>query len=303
VKVSPFSSADIRRYYDRNTGAFVRHGQGGALGAIHRAVWGPGVADRAQAFRFVEDRIVAAIDSLALDGPAHVVDLGCGIGASLAYIAQQRPVRGTGITLSPVQAQLGAARVAAAHLADRLRIVEGDYCALPPDLEPADVAYAIESFVHGPSPERFFAEAARILRPGGLLLICDDMRGDANAGRHPHGDPGDAAAARVIARFTRGWHVNSLLTRDELVAQARAAGFTHESTTDLTPFLELGRARDRAIALLAGATGWLVGGSASRQPPRTDWLSTRLAPLVGGAALQTALSHRWLTYDLAAFRR
>ena len=72
----------MRAYYDANTDAFVRHGQGGALGAIHRAVWGPGVVTREQAFRYVEDLIAGEIERSTLDRPAQVVDLGCGVGAS-----------------------------------------------------------------------------------------------------------------------------------------------------------------------------------------------------------------------------
>jgi cyclopropane fatty-acyl-phospholipid synthase-like methyltransferase len=270
-----FSTTDVRAYYDGNTRAFVRFGHGRASGAIHRAVWGPGVRTRAAALHYVDDLIAARLG----DGRLHVLDLGCGVGASLVYLAQQRDIRGTGVTLSPLQAQLGRERLGAMGLADRVRIIEGDYGALP-ELEPVDLAYAIESFVHGPSPDRFFAEAARVLRPGGLLIVCDDVRGD----------DGGRAAQRAIDRFTRGWHVNSLLTPQDLRARAQAAGLAQLSTQDLTGWLELRRPRDRAIAALAALTAWL---------PR---LPTRLAPLIGGSALQTALGHRWIEYHFTVFR-
>lgn len=277
-----FSPADIRRYYDRNTPAFVRLGQGAGAGAIHRAVWGPGVAAREAAFHFVEERIAEALGPLAVGhAPLHVVDLGCGIGASLCYLASRLPIRGTGITISPVQAELAGQRIRSLGLAGQVSVIEGDYTALPSTLRDADAAYAIESFVHGPSPERFFAEAARILRPGGLLMVCDDVRREST----------DPRAARVVAQFRRGWHVNSLLTASELRQTAAGAGFTHVATTDLTPFLDLRRPRDRAIAVLARLFGALPG------------LSTRMAPLIGGHALQTGLLRGWIGYDFTVFRR
>lgn len=183
-----FDASDIRRYYDRQTAGFVALGQGGAEGAIHRAVWGPGVTTREQAFRYVEDRIAEVLAGRAggpavgpgwasggpsgglrwasggKDGdaegvePPHVVDLGCGVGGSLCYLAGRLPIRATGITLSPVQARLAADRVRAAGLADRVTCIEGDYTRLPGGVAPADLAFAIESFVHGPSPARFFTE-------------------------------------------------------------------------------------------------------------------------------------------------
>jgi len=277
--MSRFDVAQVRRYYDEQTRAFVAYGQGGGVGAIHRAVWGPGVTTRSDAFHYVEDRIV---EWLRESGSApHVVDLGCGVCASLGYIAQHVPMRGTGVTLSPVQAQLGTERLRAQGLSTRIACVEGDYTQLPPDIETADLAFAVESFVHGPSPERFFAEAARLIRPGGLLVICDDLRRETS----------DPKAARAFDRFARGWHINSLLTRETLQELASDAGFVHEETTDLTPWLELGRPRDRLVAALVAVFGWL---------PLEE---SRFGMLAGGSALQTCLQRGWIGYDLVRFRR
>ena len=279
-----FDPADIRRYYDRHTRAFLRFGQGGGAGVIHRAVWGPGVTTRLEAFHYVDDRIADLARSLlsSASGPLHLVDLGCGVGATLCYLAGRLPaIRGTGVTLSPVQARLAADRIRAEGLQDRVVCLEGDYTSLPASIAPADFAYAIESFVHGPSPGRFFAECRRLVRPGGLLVIVDDIRRPTTG----------AGAARAIDRFCRGWHVNTLLTRDDLQAMARQAGFAHESTTDLSSMLEIQRARDRAIDLLARTTDWIrIGGD-------------RFGYLTGGAALQQCLARGWVGYDVAVFRR
>ncbi len=293
----PFDATAVGHYYDRHTPAFVRFGQGGNSGAIHRAVWGRGVATREEAFRYVDDQIANLVRSLigasepssaaenvarAREGVrAHVVDLGCGVGASLCYLVERLPIRGTGITLSSVQARLSTERASARALSDRVTCIEGDYGDLPPAVESADLAYAIESFVHSPAPDRFFAECRRLVRPGGLLVICDDVRRSTL----------EAAAARAIDRFCRGWHVNALLHQDELRMLARSADFEHESTVDLTSALELGRARDRAISLLGTVCDWF-----SISAPRFDYL-------LGGAALQQCLARGWVGYELSVFRR
>lgn len=277
-----FDARRIRHYYDRHTPAFVSFGQGGEIGAIHRAVWGPAVTDRTQAFHYVEDRIAAVLEGL--DGsarPLHVVDLGCGVGGSLCYLAEGRSIRGTGITLSPAQAALAQVRIAQRGLADRVVCREGDFSSLPADIGPADLAFAIESFVHAADPAGFFAECARLVRPGGALIICDDvLRTTA-----------DARAHACVERFCRGWHVNTLLTHAELSAHASEAGFATTNVENLTPHLELGRPRDRLIAALVAAARWLPG----RWP--------RLDPLLGGAALQTCLTKGWIGYELSVFRR
>jgi len=277
-----FDPAQVRDYYDRHTGAFVSHGQGGEAGAIHRAVWGPGVSHRAQAFHYVEDRIAALIHAdPPLDGRSpHIVDLGCGVAGSACYLAARLPVRVTGITLSPVQARRAQARIRAAGVSDRVVCIEGDYNDLPPDVGIADLAYAIESFVHGPAPERFFAQCRRLLRPGGVLVICDDFR-RATA---------DPRAERAIDRFCRGWHVNALLDREALATLARNHGFAHESTEDLTSRLELGRVRDRLLSAVLPLLNLLPLAAG-----RFDYVS-------GGNALQECLTEGWLGYDLATFR-
>jgi SAM-dependent methyltransferase len=272
----------VRRYYDRHTAAFVSHGQRGSDGAIHRAVWGPGTRTRVRAFRYVEDRIAELLRGLVPSrGTLNVVDLGCGVGTSLCYLAASLPIRGIGITLSPIQARLAAQRVADAGFGDRVRCVEGDYCDLPQDVGPADLAYGIESFVHVQDPARFFFECGRLVRPGGLLLICDDFRRPTD----------DSAAAATIERFRRGWHVNTLLDRDEFRSLANAHGFEHEETTDLSGYLELGRLRDRFAAVLLALAQWVpIDG-------------TRIDYLEGGRALQTSLARGWIGYDFVILRR
>lgn len=277
--MSRFETSRIRQYYDRHTPAFVAFGQGG--GAIHRAVWGPGITGREQAFHYVEDQIAALVRAQAGTATPHVVDLGCGVGASLAYLAERLPIRGTGITLSPVQARVATERLAQAGLSTRVACLEGDYTHLPASIATADAAYAIEAFVHGPDPEAFFAQCRRLIRPGGLLIICDDFtRGSS-----------DPSAGRTLDRFARGWHINTLLTAEALRALAAGAGFAHVSTSDLTPHLELQRPRDRAIDLAVALFGWL---------PLDN---TRFGHLIGGSALQRGLARGWLGYDFTVFRK
>ena len=275
-----FDTDQVRNYYDRHTSRFVSFGRGGSVGAIHRPVWGPGVESREAAFHYVDDRIAEVIERMPAGiDPLHVVDLGCGVGASLCYLAGRHArIRGTGVTLSPVQARLASERVLQAGLADRVLCVEASYENLPPVIAPAVVAYAIESFAHATAPERFFAECGRLVKPGGALVICDDFR-RAAAGRR---------AERTVDRFTRGWHLNSLLPQDRVRELASAAGFSLESWTDLSPYLERPSVRDR---LVNASLGWLP---LDRTP---------LGPVLGGTALVTCVANGWTGYELLVFRR
>jgi cyclopropane fatty-acyl-phospholipid synthase-like methyltransferase len=273
-----FDAADIKRYYDRHTASFVRFGQGRA--SIHRAVWGADTRTQDQAFHYVDDRIATLARRIEPLSGAHIVDLGCGVGASLCYLAERLPVRGTGITLSPAQAKMARQLIAGANLSERVECLEGDFTDLPPTIKPADLAYAIESFVHGPAPERFFTQSHKILKPGGCLVICDDVRA---------GVP-SPESTKTVEEFTRGWHINTLLDRETMIGMARDANFEHESVVDLTPMLDLGRARDRAIAVAVTLLKWL------------PYAGDRYDYVIGGNALQTCLAKGWIRYELNVFR-
>jgi len=277
-----FDLSRVRHYYDRHTPAFVAFGEGRHSGAIHRAVWAPGVGSADEAIHYVDDQIAATIRALTpLGDTLHVVDLGCGVAASLIRLADHLAIRGTGVTLSPVQARIAAQKISAAGLATRLQCIEADFCALPATVERADAAFAIESFVHVGDVPRFFEQCRDLIRPGGLLIICDDFRSMT----------ADQTAQQTIERFREGWHVNTLLTVDELRDRARAAGFAHESTQDLSPYLRIGRPRDRLIGAFLGILEWLPVDA------------RRFDDLSGGHALQTCLRQGWIQYQLVVLMR
>ena len=274
--------AEVRRYYDRNTPAFVAYGQGRRVGAIHRAVWGPGVTGMDEAFHYIEAQIARTLtERLAGIRTPHVLDLGCGVGASILYLAGRLPLKGTAITISPVQARMATRRTEDAGLSGRVQVLEADFGRLPASVVAVDAAYAIEAFVHAPDASAFFSESARVINPGGLLIICDDVERPST----------DSAAHRAIARFKRGWKVNTLVTSDQLRGLAAAAGFDLESVTDLTPYLDLHRIRDRVVDAALAVLDWL------------PLERTRFGHLVGGRALQECLSRGWVGYELAVFRR
>jgi cyclopropane fatty-acyl-phospholipid synthase-like methyltransferase len=269
----------VRRYYDKNATVFERLGQGGA--SIHRAVWAPGVTTRAAAMHHVDELLLGMLDG---DRPT-VVDLGCGLGASLLYLAERVDIVGEGITISPRQAARASELVAAAGAGDRVRCREGNYLAVPADLAAtADLTFSIEAFVHSPDADGYFREAARTLRPGGRLVVCDDFL----ASSEP---PASARGARWLAEFRSGWHVGSLLTVAQVSAIAAGHGLHLVRDQDLTPYLELRRPRDRVITAL-------VALGRPLRPGNEYWLS-----LLGGNALQLALTHGLLHYRFLEFRR
>lgn len=107
----------------------------------------------------------------ALPANGTVVDLGCGPGGLFAPLRQHHPqVRIIGVELQP--AMLKAAHGAAHD--HRAEIVEADLAApLPLPDASADAVVAAMVLHELPDPTPVLAEAFRILRPGGVLLVYD----------------------------------------------------------------------------------------------------------------------------------
>ena len=256
----------VRDYYDSNTWKFLLSG---SERAIHRELWGPGVATRGEA---VHHAHALLLDELG-PGDRRVLDLGCGVGTAALYLARRRAVQVVGVTISPVQVRLADRYAARGAQRGDVRFVAADFTALPADLTGFDLAFAIEAFVHAVSAAAFFDGAARALRPGGALVIIDDVR---------PGDRDDPA----LDDFRAGWHAPSVLPVAEIEALAGGAGLVPVASTDLSDLQRLGRPRDRVIhaALpllrrMAGRSVWaqsLVGGDALQHCHRAGLLQYRL---------------------------
>jgi len=260
----------VSRYYDANTRAFLARGQGGGEGALHRAVWGEGVLNRSSAFHFVHELILKEIGALAASRP-RVLDLGCGVGASLLYLLGRCDAEGFGITLSGEQYELARKRGNAGWL-------RGDFCsdALPLAI---DLAYGIESFVNARDARAFFENVAASLRPGGRLVLVDDFLAK------------DATDQTPIRDFAWGWHAASLLAPRDVDRVAAASALALVSDRNLTPHLALDRPRDRALALFLP----LLRPFLSDRP--------RVRSLVGGNALRKCLKQGFIEYRFRVWEK
>jgi ubiquinone/menaquinone biosynthesis C-methylase UbiE len=112
--------------------------------------------------------LAARVAARVVRSPHRVLDVGCGIGGSTGALQQrwqQAVLVGVGIS----RPQLAHARTACAGA----RFVCADAVALPFANAAFDAVIAIESALHFDPRTRFFAEARRVLAPGGTLALSD----------------------------------------------------------------------------------------------------------------------------------
>ncbi len=167
------------------------------------------------------------VERLAADLPAggDILDVGNGLGAqdpTIASVAKPRSLTALNITLSQLLA--GRDRLAEAGA----QPVNADATRLPIRDASMDGIISVEAAFHFPSRARFFAEALRVLRPGGVLTMSDIP-----TQRSPQG-PVELVSALMQLRVW-GLGVHAAATADEIADAARGAGFVDVRTELVGP--------------------------------------------------------------------
>lgn len=193
---------------------------------------------------------------LALDGSEHALDVGTGAGA-------------LAIALAPLVAEVVGVDVDAELLDEARRrsppataYLEADAVALPFDAGAFDLVGSAGMLHHMPHPDRALAEMARVLRPGGTMLVGDRLAtADAGAARPPAHV--EHAHGPSTARILTDAELRGLLAATGLELRAtEVERESHDPACSLDHAGRHGSAREHAAALApaepAAAVGWYV---------------------------------------------
>lgn len=101
-----------------------------------------------------------------------VADIGCGEG-DLTLLLARFTKRVVAVDLSSQMLRVVQERSAEAGVARRVTVERGDLEKLPLDSGSMDTVFVSQVLHHAARPEKALAEAARILKPGGRLILLD----------------------------------------------------------------------------------------------------------------------------------
>ena len=182
--------------------------------ALQAANW-----DRLRAMHVAEEHVEGAVLEAVGPGPFHaVLDLGTGTGRMLELLAP-RAARAVGIDGSPAMLSVARSRLDRKGLRN-VQLRQGDIYALPLERDGYDLVVVHQVLHYLDDPGRAIREAARVLRPGGRLLVIDFA---------PHGE-----------EALRDHHAHRRLgfPRSEIEDCMSEAGLASEAGRDVSPLPE-----------------------------------------------------------------
>ena len=231
--------------------------------------------------------------AVGMRGGDRVLDCGFGFADQDLYWATAfEPAQIIGLNITALQVERARTRVAERGLADRIDLRLGSATAMPVPAGTIDRVTALESAFHFASREEFFAEAFRVLRPGGTFGAADMIARD---GRRR--SVRDRIELGVLCAFWQAPRAN-FCSAAAYRTQLEAAGFRNVQVRSIreyvyTPFarylaahrLPEARGVDRVIAAI------VQGGADERVWEQYDYvLATGEKPSSTGPATTPSVS-------------
>ncbi len=236
---------------------------------VHHGLWLRGDETR-------EEAVLQLVNLVAREAHlapgTRVCDIGCGYGAT-AQIFASRGAEVTGITIS-------SAQFAIAEKQNTAKFKLGDWLTNDLPNESFDAAYAIESSEHMPDIRKFFAQAHRVLRPGGRLVVCAWLSAD---------NPSQTQKRLLLEPICREGRMPVMGTVDDYRSLGEDAGFSLQHFEDVT----------KAVAPTWPAIVRRLAGKLASNPAYLKFLFNRHAH---NRIFALTIVRIWVAYRVGAMR-
>jgi ubiquinone/menaquinone biosynthesis C-methylase UbiE len=158
---------------------------------------------------------------LGLGAADHLLDIGSGLGGPARAIAETCGCRVTGIDLTPAFCDAANVMSGWVGLGDRVTCRQGDATALPFGDATFDAAMTIHVAMNIAAKDRMYAEARRVLKPGGRFAVYDVLQGEGGEVVFP-------------VPWAREPSISHLATPAQMEALLTGAGFRITAVNDST---------------------------------------------------------------------
>ena len=113
--------------------------------------------------------------TLGLKADSDVLELGCGLGGPMRFIAERYHCHVTGVDVTPRQVETARSLTAGLDVEPLLEFVLADACALAFAGGRFTHVYSLEALVHVSDKVAAISEAFRVLEPGGIFCVHDPV--------------------------------------------------------------------------------------------------------------------------------
>jgi SAM-dependent methyltransferase len=125
------------------------------------------------------------VEALGLTAHSHVLDLGSGLGGPARTLTELTGCTVTGIDLTPEFCEVVTALSEWTGLSSRTRFLVGDATATGLPDAAMDAALTVHVAMNISDKPALYAEAFRVLRPGGRFVVYDVLKGEGGDIRYP----------------------------------------------------------------------------------------------------------------------
>lgn len=124
-------------------------------------------------------------EALDLSTDSHVLDLGSGLGGPARTLAEVSGCQVTGVDITPEFCEVASLLSQWTGLSDRTHFQVGDATATGLPDATMDAAFTVHVAMNIPDKPALYAEAFRVLKPGGRFVVYDVLQGEGGPVRYP----------------------------------------------------------------------------------------------------------------------
>ncbi len=215
----------IQRYYDNLWSVGKKFNQKFIDGGFHFGYYEKGVLNYRTAIQSM-NIYIGRLLGLGTGQTCHVLEAGCGIGATSRYLAKKYPsCHFTGISLGTEEIELAKKIQKEQHLTN-IEFISGNYNNTEFKDHSFDRVFALESIVYAVNKKDVINEVSRILKPNGKCVIID--------GFFPKNQPSSTFLKNAYMLTLSKRSIPGVSSLQEIQSYLKSAGFTDIIIHDLS---------------------------------------------------------------------